>query len=150
MSEDCLYLNIYTPAGAAQSKSQLPVMVWFHGGAFQQGAAKRPEYDGRRLAQAEMVVVVTVNYRLGALGFLVSSELGLLGNYGLMDQRAALYWIQKHIASFGGNPNSITLFGESAGGTSWHGMDWFGLVCSYECQACSHYFLAVLFELQPS
>lgn len=115
MSEDCLYLNIYTPAGAAHSKRKLPVMVWFHGGAFQQGAAKRPEYDGRRLAKQDNVIVVTCNYRLGALGFLVSSELGLLGNYGLMDQRAALYWIQSHISNFGGNPDSITLFGESAG-----------------------------------
>jgi carboxylesterase type B len=117
MSEDCLYLNIYTPAGASSltRRTQLPVMVWFHGGAFQQGAAKRPEYDARRLAQQEMVIVVTVNYRLGALGFLVASELGLLGNFGLMDQRAALYFVNRHIAKFGGNPNSITLFGESAG-----------------------------------
>jgi carboxylesterase type B len=126
MSEDCLYLNIYTPAGASSAASsppssikkqppKLPVMVWFHGGAFQQGAAKRPEYDGRKLAQEERVIVVTVNYRLGALGFLVSSELGLLGNYGLMDQRAAMYWVQRQISTFGGDPDSITLFGESAG-----------------------------------
>ena len=129
MSEDCLYLNIFTPAGASTrarkhfkkssttstNNNLLPVMIWFHGGAFQQGSGNRPEYDGQRLAQEEMVVVVTVNYRLGSLGFMVSSELGLLGNYGLMDQRAAMYWVQKHIATFGGNPNSITLFGESAG-----------------------------------
>jgi carboxylesterase type B len=115
MSEDCLYLNIYTPAGASSYKHKLPVMLWFHGGAFQQGAAKRPEYDGRRLAQDENVVVVTANYRLGSLGFLVSSELGLYGNYGLMDQRAVLYFVQKHIDRFGGDPNSITVFGESAG-----------------------------------
>ena len=119
MSEDCLYLNIYTPAGASSfhkhNNNKLPVMLWFHGGAFQQGAAKRPEYDGRRLAQDENVVVVTANYRLGSLGFLVSSELGLYGNYGLMDQRAVLYFVQKHIERFGGDPNSITVFGESAG-----------------------------------
>jgi carboxylesterase type B len=117
MSEDCLYLNIYTPAGASSPtrRTKLPVMVWFHGGGFQQGAAKRPEYDARRLAQEEMVIVVTANYRLGALGFLVSSELGILGNFGLMDQRAVLYWVKRHISKFGGNPNSITLFGESAG-----------------------------------
>ena len=117
MSEDCLYLNIYTPAGASSltRRTQFPVMVWFHGGAFQTGAAKRPEYDARRLAEEENVIVVTVNYRLGALGFLVSSELGLLGNFGLMDQRAALYFVKKHIVKFGGNPGSITLFGESAG-----------------------------------
>lgn len=115
MSEDCLYLNIYTPAGAASYKNKLPVMVWFHGGAFQQGSAKRPEYDGRRLAQDENVVVVTANYRLGSLGFLVSSELGLYGNYGLMDQRAVLYFVQQNIERFGGDANAITLFGESAG-----------------------------------
>lgn len=117
MSEDCLYLNIYTPAGASSPtrRTKLPVMVWFHGGAFQQGSAKRPEYDARRLAEEEMTIVVTANYRLGALGFLVSSELGLLGNFGLMDQRAVLYFVKKHISRFGGNPNSITLFGESAG-----------------------------------
>ncbi len=126
MSEDCLYLNIFTPAGAAAtaasansdssfSQQRLPVMVWLHGGAFQQGGAARPEYNARRLAQEERVVVVTVNYRLGALGFLVSSELGLYGNYGLMDQRAALHFVKRHIESFGGDPNNITLFGESAG-----------------------------------
>jgi carboxylesterase type B len=115
MSEDCLYLNIFTPAGLARSRSKLlPVLVWFHGGAFQQGGARRPEYDGRRLAERDMVVV-TINYRLGSLGFLVSSPDGILGNFGLMDQRAALYWIQSHIQSFGGDPNKITLFGESAG-----------------------------------
>lgn len=126
MSEDCLYLNVFTPAGAAAtaasansdssfSQQRLPVMVWLHGGAFQQGGAARPEYNARRLAQEERVVVVTVNYRLGALGFLVSSELGLYGNYGLMDQRAALHFVKRHIESFGGDPNNITLFGESAG-----------------------------------
>ena len=124
MSEDCLYLNVFTPAGAANAvametddsqRQRLPVMVWLHGGAFQQGSAARPEYNARRLAQEERVVVVTVNYRLGALGFLVSSELGLYGNYGLMDQRAALHFVKRHIESFGGDPNNITLFGESAG-----------------------------------
>ncbi|OEU10846.1 putative carboxylesterase [Fragilariopsis cylindrus CCMP1102] len=122
MSEDCLYLNIFTPAGAAAASETtttpsqlLPVMVWLHGGAFQQGSGDRPEYNARRLAQEERVVVVTVNYRLGALGFLVSNELGLNGNYGLMDQRAALHFVKRRIESFGGNPNSITLFGESAG-----------------------------------
>ena len=115
MGEDCLYLNIYTPIGASIDGGNRKVMLWFHGGAFQQGSANRPEYEGRRLAQENNVVVVTANYRLGALGFLVSSELGLLGNYGLMDQRAVLYWVKEHIAPFGGDPESITLFGESAG-----------------------------------
>jgi carboxylesterase type B len=122
MSEDCLYLNIFRPALSKETSltdnpphTRLPVMVWFHGGAFQQGGANRPEYDARRLAHEEQVMVVTVNYRLGALGFLVSRELGLTGNYGLMDQRAAMYFVKQYCAYFGGDPNSITLFGESAG-----------------------------------
>ena len=145
MSEDCLYLNIYTPAGASsavpsssssasQSSSSSsshhsnhnhnnnnnnnshlkPVMVWLHGGAFQQGGARRPEYDGRQLADRG-TIVVTINYRLGALGFLVSSSDGLFGNYGLMDQRAALHWVKENIIHFGGDPDNVTLFGESAG-----------------------------------
>lgn len=114
MSEDCLYLNVFTPAGQTSRRSLLPVMVWLHGGAFQQGGARRSEYDGRRLAERG-VVVVTINYRLGALGFLVSSSDGLFGNFGLMDQRAALHWIKDYIVNFGGDPNSVTLFGESAG-----------------------------------
>ncbi len=115
MSEDCLYLNVYTPAGhAARSSKKLPVMVWFHGGAFQQGGASRNEYDGRRLAERD-IIVVTLNYRLGALGFLVSSSDGLFGNFGLMDQRAALDWVQDNIKHFGGDAENITLFGESAG-----------------------------------
>lgn len=114
MSEDCLYLNVYTPAGHAARQKALPVMVWLHGGAFQQGGARRPEYDGRRLAERG-TVVVTLNYRLGALGFLVSSPDGLFGNFGLMDQRAALHWIQDNIKYFGGDPDNVTLFGESAG-----------------------------------
>lgn len=114
MSEDCLYLNIYTPAGHAARQKALPVMVWLHGGAFQQGGARRDEYDGRRLAERG-TVVVTLNYRLGALGFLVSSSDGLFGNFGLMDQRAALHWIQDNIQYFGGDADNVTLFGESAG-----------------------------------
>lgn len=114
MSEDCLYLNVYTPAGHAARRQRLPVMVWLHGGAFQQGGARRPEYDGRRLAERG-TIVVTLNYRLGALGFLVSSPDGLFGNFGLMDQRAALHWIQDNIEYFGGDADNVTLFGESAG-----------------------------------
>jgi carboxylesterase type B len=118
MSEDCLYLNVYTPAGAhaaVASRNPLrPVLVWLHGGAFQQGGARRPEYDGRRLADRG-TIVVTLNYRLGALGFLVSSSDGLYGNFGLMDQRAALHWIKENIIHFGGDPDNVTLFGESAG-----------------------------------
>ncbi|GMH52033.1 hypothetical protein TL16_g01143 [Triparma laevis f. inornata] len=123
MSEDCLYLNVYTPAGHASRTKQgrllsgkrlLPVMVWLHGGGFQQGGANRAEYDGTQLAEKD-VIVVTINYRLGALGFLVSIEDGLYGNYGLMDQRAALEFVHKNIRHFGGDPNQVTLFGESAG-----------------------------------
>lgn len=120
MSEDCLYLNVYTPAGHAQARYLtsarllLPVMVWLHGGAFQQGGARRPEYDGRRLAERG-TIVVTINYRLGALGFLVSSPDGLFGNFGLMDQRAALRWVKDNIIHFGGDPDNVLLFGESAG-----------------------------------
>ena len=127
MSEDCLYLNIYTPAGAYSAASSSsystlnsnkqnlkPVMVWLHGGAFQMGGARRPEYDGRQLADRG-TIVVTINYRLGALGFLVSSSDGLYGNFGLMDQRAALHWVKENIINFGGDPDNVTLFGESAG-----------------------------------
>jgi len=131
MSEDCLTMNVFTPAGHAKKVTQggllfdapkrypkqdklLPVMVWLHGGAFQQGGARRPEYDGRRLAERD-VLVVTLNYRLGALGFLVSSQDGVYGNFGLMDQRAALHFIHDNIVHFGGDPQRVTLFGESAG-----------------------------------
>ncbi|GMI06818.1 hypothetical protein TrVE_jg14387 [Triparma verrucosa] len=123
MSEDCLYLNVYTPAGHASRTKQgrllsgkrlLPVMLWFHGGGFQQGGANRAEYDGTQLSEKD-VIVVTINYRLGALGFLVSIEDGLYGNYGLMDQRAALEFVHKNIRYFGGDPDQVTLFGESAG-----------------------------------
>jgi carboxylesterase type B len=122
MSEDCLYLNVFTPAGHARSRQgkfisgpkKLPVMLWFHGGAFQQGSGGRPEYDGKKLAERD-IIVVTINYRLGSLGFLVSSPDGLYGNFGLMDQRAALDWVKNNIVAFGGDPDNITLFGESAG-----------------------------------
>lgn len=114
MSEDCLTLNIFTPAGQISRKKLLPVMVWLHGGAFQQGGSNRPEYQGKALVERDLIVV-SVNYRLGALGFLVSSSDGLYGNFGLMDQRAALDFISTNIQYFGGDPNQITLFGESAG-----------------------------------
>lgn len=100
MSEDCLSVNVFRPAGVS-SKSGLPVLVWLHGGAFQQGGAHRPEYNGQQLA-GRGVVVVTLNYRLGALGFLVSRSDGITGNFGLMDQRAALYWVRDNISVFGG------------------------------------------------
>lgn len=123
MSEDCLYLNIWQPNsvksafGKENKKELLPVMVWIYGGAFIHGSANRVEYEGSRLAERG-VVVVSLNYRLGALGFLVSTSDGLYGNYGLGDQKLALQWVQDQIARFGGDPGRVTVFGESAGAMS--------------------------------
>jgi len=116
--EDCLSLNVWAPPGA----DGLPVMVWIHGGGFANGSGAVEVYDGGNLARLG-VVVVTVNYRLGALGFLAHPELteeaqGAAGNYGLLDQIAALEWVRDNIAGFGGDPGSVTVFGESAGGMS--------------------------------
>lgn len=114
-SEDCLFLNVYTP----KTSGSHAVMVWFHGGAFYFGRSEA--YDPTRLI-AKDVVVVTVNYRLGALGFLAHPALkdadGSSGNYGLLDQVAALQWVRANIAAFGGDPNNVTIFGQSAGGAS--------------------------------
>jgi para-nitrobenzyl esterase len=118
-SEDCLFLNVWTPAcdGAAR-----PVMVWIHGGGFSTGAGSIPWYDGQRLASKGDVVVVTINYRLGALGWLhldhLDASLSGSGNAGLTDQIAALSWVRDNIAAFGGDPGNVTIFGESAGGMS--------------------------------
>src|SRR5690348_11209570 len=115
-SEDCLYLNVYTPA--ARPGANRPVLVWIHGGGLVQDGAR--DYDGTKLA-ADGVVVVTINYRLGALGFLAHPALashGAAGNYGLMDQQAALRWVQRNIARFGGDPGNVTIAGQSAGGLS--------------------------------
>src|SRR5689334_11757207 len=118
-SEDCLYLNVYTPA-ARSSFGGRPVLVWIHGGGLEQDGAR--DYDPTKLA-ADGIVVVTINYRLGALGFLAHPALaaqpgGPSGNYGLMDQQAALRWVQRNIAQFGGNPYNVTIAGQSAGGVS--------------------------------
>lgn len=114
--EDCLYLNIWQPS--KQKKDSLsPVMIWIYGGAFLHGGASRQEYYGNKLAERG-VIVVSLNYRLGALGFLVSVSDGLYGNYGLADQKLAIQWVQNNIRNFGGDPNRITLFGESAGAMS--------------------------------
>ncbi len=121
MSEDCLYLNVWTPAKSADEG--LPVMVWIYGGGFQAGSASEPRQDGERLA-GKGVVVVSMNYRMGVFGFLAhpgltdESEHGASGNYGLMDQTAALRWVQANIARFGGDPGNVTIFGESAGSFS--------------------------------
>ena len=126
VSEDCLYLNIWTPAEAtttARTKSaqeRLPVIVWIYGGGYNNGSASMPLYWGDRLAR-KGVIVVTIAYRLGPLGFLAHPELTResphksSGNYGLMDQIAALEWIQRNIAAFGGDPKSVTVAGQSAG-----------------------------------
>ncbi|XP_048648120.1 liver carboxylesterase 1-like isoform X2 [Marmota marmota marmota] len=114
-SEDCLYLNIYTPADLTR-RSSLPVMVWIHGGGLVVGGAST--YDGLALAAHENVVVVTIQYRLGIWGFFSTGDEHCLGNWGHLDQVAALRWVQDNIANFGGNPGSVTIFGESAGGQS--------------------------------
>ncbi len=122
-SEDCLYLNVWTPARNAAEK--LPVMVWIYGGGFMQGSSSSPQFDGEGLA-AKGVVRVQMNYRLGIYGFLAHPELdkespqGVSGNYGLLDQIAALQWVQRNIAAFGGDPGNVTIFGQSAGGGSVH------------------------------
>ena len=121
MSEDCLYLNVWTPAKSADDK--LPVMVFIHGGAFAEGAGSLPLYNGTALAE-KGVVVVTINYRLGALGFLTHPLLAnespdnISGNYGILDQIAAMKWVQRNIGNFGGDPSRVTIFGQSAGASS--------------------------------
>lgn len=120
--EDCLYVNVTAPRRAGRSggdggRGRLPVMVWVHGGGSTSGAGS--EFDGARLATGGDVVVVTLNYRLGALGFLSSPALDgrgrTSGNHGIEDQRAALRWVQRNVASFGGDPGNVTLFGQSSG-----------------------------------
>ncbi|KAJ6666199.1 hypothetical protein lerEdw1_001104, partial [Lerista edwardsae] len=115
MSENCLYLNIYTPA-TPNTKEKLPVMVWIHGGGLAIGAAST--YDGSALAAFENVIVVSIQYRLNINGFLSTGDEFARGNWAFLDQVAALQWIQENIADFGGDPKSVTIFGESAGGES--------------------------------
>lgn len=121
MSEDCLNLNVWTPAQPGDDP--LPVMVWIHGGGFVMGSSSQAVYDGARLAR-EGAVVVSINYRLGPFGFLAHPGLSeesphdSSGNYGLLDQIYALRWVQQNISSFGGDPDRVTIFGQSAGGVS--------------------------------
>ena len=114
--EDCLYLNVFTPAEVTGA----PVMFWLHGGAFAFGSGSEVYYDGAKLAQKYGVVVVTINYRLGAFGAFIHPQLTTdsSGNYAIEDQLAALKWVQRNIATFGGDPAKVTVFGESAGGFS--------------------------------
>lgn len=120
-SEDCLYLNVWTPAKSAKEK--LPVLVYFYGGGFSAGDGSEYRYDGEALAK-KGIITITVNYRLGIFGFMAHPELTrespnhASGNYGLMDQHAALVWVQKNIAAFGGDPKKVTIGGESAGSMS--------------------------------
>jgi para-nitrobenzyl esterase len=118
VSEDCLTLNVWAPADAKNA----PVMVWIHGGALNTGSSREPMYDGRKLA-ARGIIVVSINYRLGVLGWLAHPWLsgearGVSGNYGLLDQIAALTWVRDNIAAFGGDKRNVTIAGESAGGLS--------------------------------
>ncbi|XP_053455875.1 cholinesterase isoform X1 [Nycticebus coucang] len=116
LSEDCLYLNVWSPAPKPQNAT---VMVWIYGGGFQSGTSSLHSYNGKFLARTERVIVVSMNYRVGALGFLaLPGNPEAPGNMGLFDQQMALHWVQKNIAAFGGNPKSVTIFGESAGAAS--------------------------------
>ncbi|XP_026315291.1 juvenile hormone esterase-like isoform X2 [Hyposmocoma kahamanoa] len=115
-SEDCLYLNVYTPGGATASPRLLPVMVWIHGGAFYTGSGNSDFY-GPEFFMAHDVIFVTFNYRLEVLGFLCLDNEDIPGNAGLKDQVEALKWVKKNIFAFGGDPNNITIFGCSAGGS---------------------------------
>ena len=121
MSEDCLYLNVWAPA--AKDSAKLPVMVWLYGGSFFAGSGSEARYDGEPLAHRG-VIIVTLNYRLGIFGFFATQELAAesahhsAGNYGYLDQSAAIRWVHDNIAAFGGDPANITIFGESAGSFS--------------------------------
>ena len=125
MSEDCLYLNVWAPTGSlGKEKKKLPVALWIHGGAFDHGFSNEITFDGDAWASRD-VILVTINYREGVLGFLghrflaeEEGSLGRSGNYGLYDQLAALDWVRNNIAAFGGDPDNITLFGQSAGARS--------------------------------
>ncbi|XP_061135396.1 bile salt-activated lipase-like isoform X1 [Syngnathus typhle] len=122
-SLDCLYLNIFVPQ-ASKLSSNLPVMVYLFGGAFLLGASNDLAilgdslYDGKEMAERGKVIVVSANYRVGTLGFLSSGDARMPGNYGLWDQHAAISWVRRNIAAFGGNPDNITIFGQSAGAAS--------------------------------
>ena len=125
VSEDCLFLNVWTPASSRGAR--LPVLVWIYGGGFQEGSSEVPIYDGANLAETGLVVV-SFNYRLGVFGFLAHPELSAesphhsSGNYGLLDQVAALQWVKQNIQNFGGDPARVTICGQSAGAASVHAL----------------------------
>ena len=150
MSEDCLYLNVWAPNEPADRGGEaLPVMVWIHGGAFQQGAASNPVFVRGDLAKRG-VVLVTFNYRLGPFGFMAHPALsaeaeGSSGNYGLLDMAAALRWVQRNIAAFGGDPARVTVFGQSAGA---HGV--IALMAAPEAHRLFRHAIAQSFGLNPT
>ncbi|XP_036185130.1 LOW QUALITY PROTEIN: bile salt-activated lipase-like [Myotis myotis] len=123
-SEDCLYLNIWVPQGKKEVSQNLPVMIWIFGGAFFFGTGQGfnffsdYQFDGEEIATRGNVILVTFNHRVGPLGFLSTGDANLPGNYGLWDQHMAIAWVKRNIAAFGGDPDNITIFGESAGGAS--------------------------------
>ena len=125
-SEDCLFLNVWAPA-EIEKESKLPVMVWIHGGAFVFGSGAMNDFSGASFTE-KGVILVSINYRLGRLGFFAFPALSKenpnesKGNYAYMDQIAALKWVKQNIAAFGGDPNNVTIFGESAGGVSVHSL----------------------------
>ncbi|XP_076132963.1 carboxylesterase 5A-like [Alosa pseudoharengus] len=116
VSEDCLYLNVYTPTTNSCTGEKLPVLVWMHGGALYLGGAA--QFDGSVLAAYQNVVVVIIQYRLGILGYFSTGDTNAQENWGFLDQIAALQWVRENIESFGGDPNSVTIAGQSAGGIS--------------------------------
>lgn len=116
-SEDCLTVNVWRPATARSAEASLPVMVFIYGGSFLIGGSSAGVYDGARLAVAGQVIIISFNYRVGALGFLSGID-GLTGNYGFLDQQLALLWVQGNIRAFGGDPSRVTIWGESAGAMS--------------------------------
>ncbi|XP_071622138.1 bile salt-activated lipase isoform X1 [Heliangelus exortis] len=123
-AEDCLYLNIWIPQGRREVSTNLPVMIFIYGGAFFLGGSQGANflnnylYDGEEIAVRGNVIVVTINYRLGPLGFLSTGDANMPGNYGLKDQHMAIAWVKRNIKAFGGDPENITIFGESAGAAS--------------------------------
>jgi para-nitrobenzyl esterase len=123
MDEQCLYLNIFrpvshTPEEGGANATLLPIMVWVHGGSFVNGAGSDPSFDGAELAVTQGVLVVSINYRLGPLGFMAMDAAGTRGMNGLLDQVLALRWVRQHAMAFGGDPDRVTVFGESAGSLS--------------------------------
>ena len=121
ISEDCLFLNVFTPLSCVNDNTNsCAVMLWIHGGSYLVGYGGGEGFNGTYMASLTNVIVVTINYRLGALGFLWNPELGLYGNYGHMDQTFAIEWTADNIAAFGGDPNQIFIYGESAGNIMSH------------------------------